>query len=72
MSQNNTTLLVLGVTLAIIAMLAVAPVLNNDEMAYAGRGNNGADGTTGHASTHITCTATGCTVSANATGGRWR
>jgi hypothetical protein len=49
MNQNNTNILVLGVTLAIVAMLAVAPVLNNDEMAYTGRGNNGADGTTGHA-----------------------
>jgi hypothetical protein len=50
MNQNNTTILVLGVALAtIVAMLAAAPVLNNDEMAYAGRGNNGADGTTGNA-----------------------
>jgi hypothetical protein len=35
MNQNNMTLLVLGLSLAVVVMLAAAPVLNNEEMAYA-------------------------------------
>jgi len=47
MNQKNTTVLVLGLTLAFVAALTLAPILNN-EMAYAGGGSvNGARGGNG-------------------------
>ena len=50
MNQNNMTLLVLGLSLAIVAMLAVAPVLNNEEMAYASNASGGGAGGLGGSS----------------------
>jgi hypothetical protein len=47
MNQDNMTLLVLGLTLAVVAMLAAAPVLNNEEMAYASNASRGGTGGTG-------------------------
>jgi hypothetical protein len=47
MNQNNTTLLVLGLTLAVVATLAAAPVLNNEKMAYASNASRGGTGGTG-------------------------
>ena len=44
MNQNSMTLLVLGLSLAVVAMLAAAPVLNNEEMAYASNTHGGAAG----------------------------
>ena len=47
MKQNNTAIVLIGLTLALVAVLAIAPVLN-DEMAYAinrGGGGGGAGGT---------------------------
>ena len=55
MNQNNATLMVIGLTLAFVAVLAIAPVLN-DEMAYASnwRGGGGAGGTGGSATSSST------------------
>ena len=44
MNQNNMTLLVLGLSLAVVVMLAAAQVLNNEEMAYAINTRGGAAG----------------------------
>ena len=44
MNQNNMTLLVLGLSLAVVAILVAAPVLNNEEMAYASNTRGGAAG----------------------------
>jgi hypothetical protein len=35
MNQNNAMLMVIALTLALVAVLAIAPILNDDEMAYA-------------------------------------
>jgi hypothetical protein len=45
MNQNNAMLMVVGLTLALVAVLAIAPVLN-DEMAYASPGGTGGSGST--------------------------
>jgi hypothetical protein len=57
MNQNNTTLLVFGLTLAVVATLA-APVLNNEEMAYASnasRGGTGGPGGSASSSISVAC-----------------
>ena len=73
MNQKNTIVLVLGLTLALVAALTLAPILN-DEMAFAGggsvngarggNGQSGGNGGGGHggaggAGGHITTTSTG-------------
>jgi len=66
MNQNNSTLLVLTLTLAAVGLLlVVAPLVS--EMAYA-RAAAGNPGERGRAITSIKCSATGCTVSSTATG----
>jgi len=76
MNQKNSTLLMTDLTVALIAALAVAPILS--EMAYAttsgknirnNTATNGANGTNGHVVTSIRCDANGCTASAAAIGG---
>jgi hypothetical protein len=66
MDQKTTTLLVLGVTVAIVASLAIAPIVG--EMAYADTSNGGlgSNGALGHTSIIATCNAHGCTASATA------
>jgi hypothetical protein len=54
MNQNNAMLMVIGLTLAVVATLAAAPVLNNEEMAYASNASRGGTGgTSGGASSSI-------------------
>jgi hypothetical protein len=65
MNQNNSTLLVLGLMLALAAVVAVAPIIS--EMAYA-RAAAGDPGQKGRAITSVRCLPTGCTASASATG----
>ena len=60
MNENNITLLVLGLSLAVVVMLAGAPVLNNEEMAYASntqwrRRGIGGSGGSGSSSTSVAC-----------------
>jgi hypothetical protein len=54
MNQNNAMLMVIGLTLALVAVLAIAPILN-DEMAYARNSprGGGAGGTGGSGSSSI-------------------
>ena len=51
MKQNNTAIVLIGLTLALVAVLAIAPIVS--EMAYASnrRGGGGAGGTGGSGST---------------------
>jgi hypothetical protein len=56
MNQNNTMLVIVGLTLALVAFLVIASVLN-DEMAYASnrRGRVGGTGGSGSQSTSLAC-----------------
>jgi hypothetical protein len=57
MNQNNAMLMVIGLTLALVAVLAIAPILN-DEMAYARnspRGGAGGTGGSGSSSASAAC-----------------